>query len=317
MVTKPEESKIKHSNIINNIKYEHIELFYITSIRSKNDSSNKIRELIIYSLINKYIPSDWFTLENSDLSSKWYNICDKLNNFVKKLCTDEYDNIKCSKKAGRKYNYDFELHYFLNNNVIKTILLEFKYGAKNKEECPQWASPMRPSQYMSNDFEQFYYNNYLEQICNLYNLPKPLENDYMKEIHMNKPPCLLNIQENYYKGCPSSSKFTHDTTDLDKYNTCKSISKTAIEEFMKNTILIVENLNQYLWKTQNNKAYILFKDGNFYYEYPNKNDYTLIQSSIEIRPPYFIGKTISGKKIKILLRWKNGNGIAFPAFQIS
>jgi hypothetical protein len=25
----------------------------------------------------------------------------------------------------------------------------------------------------------------------------------------------------------------------------------------------------------------------------------------------------NGKKINILLRWKNGNGIAFPAFQIS
>ena len=27
--------------------------------------------------------------------------------------------------------------------------------------------------------------------------------------------------------------------------------------------------------------------------------------------------TQSGKKIRVLLRWKNGNGIAFPAFQIS
>jgi len=28
-------------------------------------------------------------------------------------------------------------------------------------------------------------------------------------------------------------------------------------------------------------------------------------------------ETQSGKKINVLLRWKNGNGIAFPAFQIS
>ena len=31
----------------------------------------------------------------------------------------------------------------------------------------------------------------------------------------------------------------------------------------------------------------------------------------------FICETKSGKKMYILLRWKNGNGVAFPAFQIS
>ena len=31
----------------------------------------------------------------------------------------------------------------------------------------------------------------------------------------------------------------------------------------------------------------------------------------------FIANNKQGEKIKILLRWKNGNGIAYPAFQIS
>jgi hypothetical protein len=30
----------------------------------------------------------------------------------------------------------------------------------------------------------------------------------------------------------------------------------------------------------------------------------------------YVATSESGSKIKILLRWKNGNGIAFPAFQI-
>jgi len=30
----------------------------------------------------------------------------------------------------------------------------------------------------------------------------------------------------------------------------------------------------------------------------------------------YVATSKSGNKIKILLRWKNGNGIAFPAFQI-
>jgi len=32
---------------------------------------------------------------------------------------------------------------------------------------------------------------------------------------------------------------------------------------------------------------------------------------------YYECKTESGYKLKVLLRWKNGNGIAYPAFQIS
>lgn len=41
-----------------------------------------------------------------------------------------------------------------------------------------------------------------------------------------------------------------------------------------------------------------------------------IESYIKTKTSY-IAKTTTNKKISILLRWKNGNGIAFPAFQIS
>ena len=58
-----------------------------------------------------------------------------------------------------------------------------------------------------------------------------------------------------------------------------------------------------------NKAFIL--------QQINIDDYTIdsvVKNANKCRYDC-ISKT--GKKIKILLRWKNGNGIAFPAFQIS
>ena len=49
----------------------------------------------------------------------------------------------------------------------------------------------------------------------------------------------------------------------------------------------------------------------------NIDDYTLISVIKQPDKYRYECTSKSGKKIKVLLRWKNGNGIAFPAFQIS
>ena len=94
----------------------------------------------------------------------------------------------------------------------------------------------------------------------------------------------------------------------------------SISEFLKGTELKIDELNKYLLNSQKDKEYMLFDTNTqtFKHEKPNINDYTIKSDSIELNKTKnsFIGKTESGKKITILLRWKNGNGIAFPAFQI-
>jgi len=62
---------------------------------------------------------------------------------------------------------------------------------------------------------------------------------------------------------------------------------------------------------------MLYKNGKIYYEVHTQNDYTIDPKTIIKKSPNFQCKTISGKKLNILFRWKNGHGIAFPAFQIS
>ena len=79
--------------------------------------------------------------------------------------------------------------------------------------------------------------------------------------------------------------------------------------------LKIEELSEYLFQSQKQKEYLLYSNGKFYHETPHMDDYTILDYTI--RAPYFICNTKSGKKMKVLLRWKNGNGISFPAFQIS
>ena len=62
---------------------------------------------------------------------------------------------------------------------------------------------------------------------------------------------------------------------------------------------------------------MLYKDGKINLETINLDDYIITEIIKDPNKNRYIAKTKSGKHLKILLRWKNGNGIAFPSFQIS
>ena len=63
---------------------------------------------------------------------------------------------------------------------------------------------------------------------------------------------------------------------------------------------------------------MLYHNGKFMYDKHKNNDmYKIKKDNMIIKEPNLICETFSGHKLKIMLRWKNGNGIAYPAFQIS
>ena len=122
------------------------------------------------------------------------------------------------------------------------------------------------------------------------------------------------IPKPHYKGAKGSSKYTGEQSDIDYCKMCKSVSCEAIKEFIESSNLNIPKLNEYLYDTQMDKIYMCCKDGEIFMDRPNKDDYTIDESSIKKTKNQYLGKTVSGRTIKILLRWKNGNGIAFPSF---
>ena len=62
---------------------------------------------------------------------------------------------------------------------------------------------------------------------------------------------------------------------------------------------------------------LLYKNGEFHIQTTNKDDYIIVSCCKNAKKSRYEVTTKSNKKIKVLLRWKNGNGIAYPAFQIS
>jgi hypothetical protein len=195
--------------------------------------------------------------------------------------------------------------------------IEFKFNAQSVDEAPQFVSPMKPSQYLETSYEEYYYNNYLILLSNEFNLLLPDKTEYMHKIHSDKPKCMVEYQDKYYKESKGSSKYTKIEEDIKFYNRAKEVSKNSIKTFIENNNLKIDELTNYLLNTQTNKVYMLYKNGKIYLECINPENYEIVSYKKEPELQRYVATTKTGIELKILIRWKNGNGIAYPAFQIS
>lgn len=306
------------------INYYLINVFESNLInkRCNNDSNNKNRELIIGAIINNYVPDKYYKY-----SLRWKKLHELINNYILKLyltkkklkdltkkdkIKSKIKNVVCVHKGNRRNHIDFEIT--INNKY--TFITEFKFNVSSVEETPQFSSPMYPSQYFENSYEEYYYDNYLPLLIKNTDLKIPNKIKYLKEIHKTKPECLIEIQKKYYSGAKQSSKYTGLKDDIDFYNLSKNLSKESIIKFIEKNDLNVNTLTKYLLDTQINKNYMLFK--NFYQDIIlqqiDKDNYII--ENVKKDKNRYVAMTKNGNELQILLRWKNGNGIAFPSFQI-
>jgi len=293
------------------ITIESISAFDLAA-KGLNDKNNKTRENIIGAIINNKVPSEYYEL------ARWLEMKTSIHNYLSELDKTPYDKIECKHKGGRKFNFDFNIIFHLESTESRIYNIELKFNASAIDEAPQFVSPMKPSQYLSSSYEDYYYTNYLPRLAEAATgLPLPSKETYMAQIHTNKPKCIKEFQEIYYKGCGASSKFTNNETDIKFYELAKQLSNDSISTFIAHTDLNIGLLTEYLQASQQGKIYMLYSEGNFTKQNANLDDYVIV--SVVKNPQKFRYECTSAneKKINVLLRWKNGNGIAFPAFQIS
>ena len=289
--------------------------FYNSSTRNTNDSINKKREDMICDLINNKVNEGY--LKDNTYGRKWRSIKKNIIKFFEDIY-GEFKKIKCTKKAGRNYNHDFDIDITKLDNTVNKYKFEFKYGSTSIELQPQFVSLGNISNYFDIDFIQYYYNNHLEKVCKLYEKEKPSFDEYKKDVCSTTPKCLEVIQRLYYNGCPKSSKYNVTGIYKSKTIKCKEISKEAIKDYLNNSKIRIDVLNKKLHDTQNEKCYMLCKDGEFYFQQLDKKSYTI---KTGIKPKVVNDNSLdliteNNSIIRVLLRWKNGNGIAFPALQI-
>jgi len=292
-----------------------IEVFYAAGTRSTNDEINKKREKIICALGNNDLPNEW--IENN---SRWKNLFDKICEFVNGLIDQEYISCFFKHQGGRSKHNDINIIFTLydSSKIIKKI--EFKYGANEINDCPQWVSPMKPSQYFNKSYEGLFYDEYLPVMAEKYGLDIPERDVYLREIHGNKPECTRVFKEKYDRGNKNTRNptplYTGEQSDIDNYNFAKNLNNESIKNFLETAVFNVEKMNEYLRETQKDKIYLLWNEGSFNIRTRNEEDYQINSQPLIIKNNNcLLGKTLSNYPIKILLRWKNG--VAFPALQIS
>ncbi len=81
------------------------------------------------------------------------------------------------------------------------------------------------------------------------------------------------------------------------------------------TTINMDKLSDYLLKSQKEKIYMCYKENTFYYETLDEKLYKIVQLEKKENTNY-IYRTELGIKLEIKLRFKNGCGLQFPAFQI-
>ncbi len=270
--------------------------------KNENAIMNQTRENIIGAILNKSIPDSYYSHSN-----RWNTLRDRLFGFFKTIY-GEYKSIKLIHKGGRSFTYDF-----LIKIDDKDYPWEFKFGVEKIDDCPQFNSPHKPSKYLSINFEEWYYDNVLPQIAQAGNLKMPDKKEYLAQINSPTPKCMNEFIDLYDDGKPQKKV---SSIGCEFYKKCIEIDKKAIQEYLKIASLDTQKLSDYFSQSQKDKHYILYKKNKFYYDDKKKYDFTILPQSVYIKGPNFICKTKSGHNLEIKLRWKNGNGIAYPAFQV-
>jgi len=275
-----------------NLKIEHIFLFYNINRKIDNDYNNKIRENIIYKILNNNINNEWYNKEN-----KWNELKINLFNTVIK---DKID-YKIELKGCRKCNYDFLLKD-KNDNIKK---IEFKYNCNSITKYPQFLSISSNNFIKDEGYSSFFYDNYLEKILDLINIKIPEKDKYLKYIYNNNYNNLeifneLKINENKIR------------------NKKKKIVIESIDKYINEKVKInIEELNKYLKEKEKDKYYLLFKNGKFNYDFIKEEELEIKDIKEIKNKNTIILNTNSSSYISMLLRWKNHLGILYPAWQIS
>lgn len=299
------------------VSYKRINVFNLDLLsRNTNDISNKTRENIIGAIINGRVPPGYFIID------KWMRMKRAINAYLTELNDEEkYARVECVHKAGRKHNYDFLITFYSEDGTQRVFTVEFKFNASSIDKCPQFVQPMNPSQYMSSSssYEEYYYDKYLSILSKFADLALPTREIYLQQIHSTSPNCMKSYQDLYYNGCKASTKFTGSAKDIEFYNLANEISRDSIKTFIENpeTSLDINRLSSYLNKSQQGKIYMFYYNGVFILEHTNMDERSIVNVTKNSNKFRFECVSKTGKKNNVLLRWKNGNGIAFPAFQIS
>ena len=299
------------------IKYESICAFTSISTRKDNDSANKVRENVLWFVINN--------LENNPYGSSivWSRFIHRVKSALVQIFEDTGANqvgYTCTLAAGRTNNYDFLIHRIdpstLSNDSSKRI--EFKFNTGKVTESPQFLSL---SSKLNTSYAEFFYDSYVDRITDLYTLPRIDRSTYLSLVHTT-----TYLSHPWFK-----TIYDNESVDLNKKQLKKQLVDESIHIYLTTHYIplltpeVIANWNEKLATTQQDKTYMLYDVSKkiFIIDYISPMELTISKSTMTTRVNksnhvhtlvFFTHKSTS---IHMLLRWRNHAGVLNPAWQIS
>lgn len=284
------------------IYFNDINYFYNTNIKHKNNEFNEKRENIILFLLHDNRKNHNY-INNSD---KWENIHSQLITILHSLNINKCKMI--TKKAGRRYNYDFLL--VCDKDIEYKI--EFKYNSSGIDKCPQFlsiSSDKLQCNVNNKSYAEYFYDYYIQQLYDLYDNVSEIDKEtYMRYIHGS----------NYTSHDFFNTMYTLENQCDIKKKKKKEIVDKSISLFLCNVFIDLSAVTKKLIETNNNKIYLLYKDSVFFHDKITIDELTVTRKlSIKNNNTIILETMKKTTQIHLLLRWKNRAGILYPAFQIS
>ena len=284
--------------------------------RDSNDSQNKVREQLLSELLTESVSgfmddpthgTAWMALK-----TQWFGALAML---ASKCAIGEYSAVSVKQAGGRGMNYDFAVTFTTSGGPV-VVKVEFKYGGKCVDALPQFFNAGANKPFHSMSYASYFYTHYLDQVMILYELPaelKPPMDTYLKYVYQN----------NYEKHPLFSALYKAECDETDpakpKYHAKAAIVHTSIRAYLSEVSDTTDlaALTSEFQRSQTDKHYLLYSDGAFHYDAIHPEE-LVATGVIGVRgDSLLIQSGRATTQHAMLLRWKNHNGILFPAWQIS
>lgn len=286
--------------------------------RNENDKKNKIREKLIVATMNDKIPHSFYVQDK-----RWKDFKNSIDKYLEQLAGKRLENVRTEAilKGGRSNHADIIISFHNDHKKLVEYKVDFKFNALTLYDCPQWANPPLDP-FMPESYAAFFYDTHLEHIAEAAQVRMPKKDKYLKGVNCDIPICkeMKFIQEEFYKGAPKSSKYL-GREYKPFYDLCNQHSRASIKEFLDLYGIGINKpkLEEYIKNTDKmNISLMFYKNGVFKHEKLSDtfSNFTF-NKKVSIKNSNTIVLTTKNHiKINLLLRWKNGAGIANPAFQM-
>lgn len=268
--------------------------------RGNNDALNKAREETLAGIL--YRVDDALTPYERELKTKWQRC-------LWSFYSEDHDEIRITRAAGRRNNYDFLVDYLKCGVEVHSEKIEFKHNTADLESMPQFLSLSSTSLTFDRGYAEYYYDNYLLQyVATDSGITVPVP---------EKAVWLSKVESANYDGHPFFRQLKDREETVAKSEKSKVVndSITAYLEAHGRSLDLTHLAGEFR-RTQAKKQYVLWDLHEFRVVKPLVDFDELVYAGLNPKKNAIL---VNGRatQYELLLRWKNHKGILYPAWQIS